>query len=169
MTKPWTTARLHLRPFRADDLPSVAHLLSHPEVMKFSSGSLSPQAAKTWLLDAITKEQPLHLSQGGIFVGYCGLFNLPNINGQPEVELGYRLLPEHWGRGLAAEAGQEVLRLAAAQGLPRVISLIDPKNLASRRVAEKLGMQLEAEAWLPGYDHPDMVFALNDLCRHPNI
>ena len=44
--------------------------------------------------------------------------------------------------------------------LHRLIALIDPANVASIRVAEKLGMSFEKECMLPEYDHPDQVFSM---------
>lgn len=77
-------------------------------------------------------------------------------------ELGYRLLPEYWGQGLACEAVGAVVRHAFEKdGLRRLISLIDPENTASRRVAEKVGMRLEGEVMLPGYDRRDLVYAIH--------
>ena len=45
-------------------------------------------------------------------------------------------------------------------GLARLISLIDPENAASIRVAQKVGMRYEREVMMPGYDHPDRVYAI---------
>lgn len=156
-----TTARLFLRPFVFLDLPGVARLLSDPKVMRFSSGPYSLEQSEGWLADAVSKGQPWAVSdESGHLLGYCGLFALDNVNGRAEIELGYRLLPEHWGQGLASEAARAVVEDALVeQGIDRIISLIDPDNAASRRVAEKLGMRLEGQVMMPGYDHPDLVYA----------
>ncbi len=62
----------------------------------------------------------------------------------PEIEAGWLIARELWGRGFATEAGAEALRQAfAALGVGHVSSLIHPDNLGSRRVAEKLGGTLE--------------------------
>ena len=91
----------------------------------------------------------------------CGLTHFPDINGRPEIEIGYRLARAHWGRGLATEAARAVRDYAFdTLRLPRLIALIDPANTASIRVAEKLAMRHESEVVLPGYDHPDRVYAL---------
>jgi hypothetical protein len=52
------------------------------------------------------------------------------------------------------EYGLETLRL------PRLIAMIDPQNMASIRVAEKLGMRYEKEVRFEGYTHPDQVYAI---------
>lgn len=76
-------------------------------------------------------------------IGFCGLKYLQDLD---VVDVGYRLLPEYWGRGLATEAvlasveyGFDVL------DLDHIIALVLPENVASIRILEKIGMQLEAE------------------------
>jgi RimJ/RimL family protein N-acetyltransferase len=65
--------------------------------------------------------------------------------GPRQAELGYALHPDVAGRGLATEAAGATLRLAfAAYGFHRVFARIDEENLASIRVAERLGMRQEA-------------------------
>jgi RimJ/RimL family protein N-acetyltransferase len=77
----------------------------------------------------------------GEFIGRAGVW-FPE--GFPEIEAGWVIAPEHWGKGYATEAGREALRRAfATLGVDHVISLIGPDNVASRRVAEKLGGVVE--------------------------
>jgi RimJ/RimL family protein N-acetyltransferase len=77
------------------------------------------------------------------------------------VELGYRLTRASWGKGYATEAAGAVMEHAfTSLGLERLVSLIDPENIASLRVAQKLGMQFEREIILPGYSHPDHMYAI---------
>ena len=94
-------------------------------------------------------------------IGYCGLFLFPDIDGVAEIEIGYRLARASWGRGFASEAARAVVAYAfEALRLPRLIALIDPANTASLRVASKIGMRYEKDAMLPGYTHPDHLYAL---------
>jgi len=77
----------------------------------------------------------------GEFAGRVGTWY---PEGWPDVEVGWVLAADHWGKGYAPEAGAEALRQAfATLGLDHVISLILPGNTASIRVAEKLGARLE--------------------------
>ena len=64
-----------------------------------------------------------------------------------EVEIGYRLDPAYWNRGLITEASGVVRDHAFGYlKLPRVISLIHSENIPSRRVAEKNGMNVKKES-----------------------
>jgi RimJ/RimL family protein N-acetyltransferase len=159
--------RLTLRPFEPSDVDALADLGSNPDFMRFSSGLWSREQTAALLehrilaparngkpsqfavIDAETKR----------LIGYCGFF-LQEVEGVEEIEIGYRLHPEYWGRGLATEAARAVRDHAFADlGLDRVISLIHPDNVASRRVAEKNGMRLEKETVFRGF--PTQVFSID--------
>jgi RimJ/RimL family protein N-acetyltransferase len=86
----------------------------------------------------------------GELVGRAGVW-FPE--GWPEIEAGWVIGRDHWGSGYATEAGREALRQAfATLGVTHVISLIDPANVASRRVAEKLGGNIDKTAVFRGHD-----------------
>ena len=81
------------------------------------------------------------LLDDGTPIGQCGLLT-QEVDGLPELEIGYHLLPAFWGKGYASEAAMACKRSAFEHGLaPSVISLIDPENALSQAVAEKNGMQ----------------------------
>lgn len=68
-----------------------------------------------------------------------------------EVEVGYMLAKEYWGQGLATEAAVASRNYGFEQlGLNRLISLIDPRNIASQKVAMKNGMEYEKDAKMWG-------------------
>ena len=76
-------------------------------------------------------------------VGQCGLLTQV-VDGMQELEIGYHLLPQHWGKGYAAEAAMACKRFAADHAIaPSVISLIDGKNRRSQAVAQRNGMEYE--------------------------
>jgi ribosomal-protein-alanine N-acetyltransferase len=82
---------------------------------------------------------PIFLKHTGEFIGTCGIAPF-DFNGQPEVELGYRLCLNHWGRGYATEAAIAALRYGFADlRLNRILAFALPQNSASLRVLEKLG------------------------------
>jgi [ribosomal protein S5]-alanine N-acetyltransferase len=68
------------------------------------------------------------------------------FDGQPEVEVGWTVVPERWGQGLATELGAAALAVAAELGLDDIVAFTLPHNTASRRVMEKLGFVYEKTA-----------------------
>jgi RimJ/RimL family protein N-acetyltransferase len=73
------------------------------------------------------------------------------IDGREEVELGYRLIRSRWGKGLATEAAIATVHYAfEVLKLPRLISIIEPENHRSIRVAEKCGLVSRKEAKFHG-------------------
>ena len=141
--------------------------MANPDFMRFSSGVYSPEEAKRFLFDRIIASadagRPTQFAviarEENRLIGYCGFFQQV-VDGREEIEIGYRLHPDFWNRGLATEAAQAVRDYAFnVLKLKRVISLIHPDNLASGRVAEKTGMSLEKETIFRGF--PTLVFSIN--------
>jgi len=162
------TGRLLLREFGQDDAPAIERVLGDAEVMRYGSGTMGPAEVAAWL--RARREEYARWGFGlwavverscGEVIGYCGLTHYDDVCGRPEVEIGYRLARAWWGRGLASEAAAAVRDHAfSVLGLPRVIALVDPGNVASIRVATRLGMRHEKDAMLPGYTHPDRVYVV---------
>lgn len=76
-------------------------------------------------------------------LGICGFRSLENSG---EIELAYELSPEWWGRGLTTEASRACLRYAFEEvGLERVVAGVEPQNVASIKVIERLGMRYAGE------------------------
>lgn len=66
---------------------------------------------------------------------------LPLEEADEEVEVGWHLNPDHWGRGYATEAGRGALSLAfGACGLAEVLAVVYPDNAKSIAVCRRLGM-----------------------------
>ncbi|MFC1573344.1 GNAT family N-acetyltransferase [Candidatus Eisenbacteria bacterium] len=147
------TKRLILRPMTPEDTDDLLLVFSDPEVMASFGGQLFDHAQMTRWVQCNLKHQETHgyglfsvlLKDDAQLIGDCGLEHM-DVAGSPEIELGYDLRSDYWGRGLATEAAGAV-RDFAWQHLPlrRLISLIRPANVASRRVAEKIGMAKESE------------------------
>ena len=79
------------------------------------------------------------------FVGRGGIQPV-TIDGLDEVELGYALRPEWWGRGLATEVSHAALELGFARlELPSLVAFTMPTNVRSRRVMEKIGFTFERD------------------------
>ena len=75
----------------------------------------------------------------GDLIGYCGIEVYEN---GPDVELGFSFARSAWGRGYATEAARAWLEHGfTALGFTRVLALVQPANVASIRVLEKIGMK----------------------------
>ena len=163
-----TTERLLLRHFDLQDAEPIYQVFRDPEVMRFSDGLKTKEWVQNWLHLCVERYQdwgfgPYAVVEQGnqALVGYCGLFFFPNINGQAEIEIGYRLARSAWGQGYATEAGRAVRDYAfGTLGIKRLIAMIDPSNGASIRVAEKIGMKYEKDIMLKGYTHPDHIYVI---------
>jgi [ribosomal protein S5]-alanine N-acetyltransferase len=159
------TPRLILRPFREDDVDLLTALMANPDFMRFSLGIFSREQTVAFLGKIIDWQSRGLPSQFAVIhradhrlIGYCGFFQ-QQVCGTDEIEIGYRLHDDYWNRGLATEAAQAVRDHAFRDLiLPRVISLIHPDNVGSRRVAEKNGMKIEKETVFRGF--PPLVFAI---------
>jgi RimJ/RimL family protein N-acetyltransferase len=95
----------------------------------------------------------LGLKPDNKFAGYCGLVRR-EVDGAKEIEVGYALPRHAQGRGIATEAARACMHYAfTTLGEERIISLIRPENLPSRRVAERNGMAVEKESEFFGLQH----------------
>ena len=132
-------------------------MFADPEQMRFFPAPRTPEQSRDWLERNIAVEEAhgfgvwcLESRADGGFVGYSGLRPIV-IDGTSEVELAWHLHKARWNRGLATEAARASLELGFDRfGLPRLVATIPPEHLASRRVAEKLGMTEERTAILDG-------------------
>ncbi|KQY64514.1 MULTISPECIES: GNAT family N-acetyltransferase [unclassified Nocardioides] len=147
---PEPTARLTFGRMGPEDLDDLAALMASPEVMAFFPRTRSRAEAAEW----IEWNQQGYARDGlglwvlhdanGTFVGQCGL-SWQWIDGAEHLEVGYHLMPEHQGRGLATEAALASRDFARIRGITRLIAIIHRDNLASQRVAGKIGLALESE------------------------
>jgi RimJ/RimL family protein N-acetyltransferase len=158
------TPRLRLRHFVEADLEPLAELMANPDFMRFSTGVFTREATARFLFErliapareGLPSQFAVILREEDRLIGYCGFFP-QTVDDVSEIEIGYRLHPGCWNRGLATEAARAVRDYAfEVLKLDRVISLIHPDNHASRRVAEKNGMMLEKRTTFRGF--PTLVF-----------
>ena len=145
------TERLIIRNWRADDWLLVRPMSLDPDVMRYI-GHYQPwseQETRQFVSNRTTDYErhgwtmwPLVLKGTGAFVGYCGFLRRMYGEYVGEIEIGYALAKDAWGRGLAVEAGARVLRYGfEALGFERVIASARPENARSIRVMEKMGMR----------------------------
>jgi [ribosomal protein S5]-alanine N-acetyltransferase len=160
LSLPIVTPRLHIRPFEPGDAVPMMDVYADAEVMRYIPGGALPDIKA---VRKIMDEQLLaHWSRGyayyavalsldGSVVGDAG-FGLFEPTG--DVEIGYTFARSAWGKGYATEAAAACL-LAGLAGLnvPRIIAVADVENVASHRVAERVGMLREAEIEVHGRRH----------------
>jgi ribosomal-protein-alanine N-acetyltransferase len=164
------TKRLILRRQAIDDLDDLFALYCDPEITKYiPDGPRNYQETREeleWFLNGHPKHPELGLwatihKETGKFIGRCGL--LPwTIEGRQEVEVAYTIAREYWGQGLGTEVAKGILKYGFDElGLSRLICLIDPKNIASQKVAEKIGMTLEKEVdGIDGDGLPTLIYSV---------
>jgi RimJ/RimL family protein N-acetyltransferase len=144
------TDRLLLRPVEYMDIDQLVAMWADPDVTRCMGGPRDRDRVRDMLDEEASDppkgpfgQWPLIEKAGGRVAGDCGLVE-KDVDGVTEVELVYVLARHAWGKGYATEIGSALLRFAfGVLDLPRVVSLIDAENAASKRVAAKLGMQLE--------------------------
>lgn len=154
------TPRLIIRYFSIRDLEDLFPILGDPQVMEFSILGVHDrhqirQFIEQRLLSYIDPGFGLYAlvnKENKELIGYCGFF-IQNIDERKEVEIGYRLAAKYWGKGLATEAAQTIHQYGREKfNFQRFVCLIDPKNIRSIRVAQKLGMKLEKRIVYYGID-----------------
>lgn len=97
----------------------------------------------------------------GRTIGFTGLARLdPGLPMAPGIEIGWRLLPEHWGRGYVTEAAPACLDRAFARGdVAEVVSFCVAANTRSEAVMRRLGFRPSG-----AFDHPSV-----DRAAHPGL
>jgi len=165
-----TTERLLLRHFHILDSEPMYRVFGDAEVMRFGDGVQTNEWIQDWLRTCFEHYYQIwgfgpyavvEQSSRNV-IGYCGLFFFTDVNGRPEIEIGYRLARSMWGKGYATEAAVAVRNFAfTALSIKRLIAMIDPANVASIRVAEKIGMRYESDVTFEGYTHPDRIYVVS--------
>ena len=162
------TARLILRPLKESDLEPIAAAATDPETVRFVGGKTASRE-ETWRkLVTIPGMWALfgfgywivERKSDGAVIGQAGFADFkrdmtPSLEGLPE--MGWSFSRGAWGQGYASEAGAAALAWAD-EALPgcEIVAIIDAENLASVRVAEKLGFARREEGVYR--DAPILVF-----------
>ena len=151
------TPRLLLRGWRPEDVPPYAAMLADPETARFITRKGQPYGEREAWNEAVWMIGHWQLLGHGMFVveeratgAFLGRAGSLQPNGWPGLEVGWALVPAARGKGYATEAARAAIGWAfEAFPLDRIISLIDPRNAASRRVAGRLGERRTAERFAP--------------------
>ncbi len=160
------TKRLSLREMTPHDADDLLEVLSDPETMQFYPQLFDYKMTQAWIERNIQRYAQygfglwavIFKENGNLLIGDCGLV-VQEVDGIEEIEIGYHIRRDLWGKGLATEAAQACRYFGFGQlGFDKLISLINPANIASRRVAEKNGMKLIKE--IEWRNQPTCVYAI---------
>jgi RimJ/RimL family protein N-acetyltransferase len=169
---PRRTERLVLRPFRHGDEADVLAYRGRPDVVRYMPAEpLRARGAAAFIAERMAATQIkadedkiiLAIEHDGRVIG--DLLVRAGQLADRQAEIGWALHPGYHGRGLATEAARELLALAFADlGMHRVFAQLDPRNAASARLCERLGMRREAyfreDLWFKGEWGDTAVYAL---------
>jgi RimJ/RimL family protein N-acetyltransferase len=156
--------RLQLREFRDSDLDVLAAMVGDEDQMTFYPRPRTKDEAAAW----IRRNHGFYAAHGfgswlievlprARFAGYCGIRPL-QLDEVSEVEIGWHVHKRFWNQGIATEAAILACRAAATRfGLARLVALVHPDHVASRRVAENIGMGVERTTVLED-DYPALVY-----------
>lgn len=145
------TRHLLLRPITLDDAPAYWPLVNLPDVLRYTGEDAKPSldAVREILLTKPLRDYAVHgygrmaciEKSSGRLVGFSGLKYLEDWQ---ETDVGYRFLPDCWGKGYATESGLALMEQGRVEfGLDRIIGFVQPANGASARVLTKLGLAYE--------------------------
>ncbi|WP_196139396.1 GNAT family N-acetyltransferase [Aliikangiella sp. G2MR2-5] len=162
------TERLKLRELTLDDAAFIQGIVNEPSWLE-NIGDRNVHSiadAERYLREGPVKSYQEHgfglylveLKLKKIPIGMCGLVKREDLDFP---DIGYALLPEYWGAGLASEAAAATLEYARNElGLSEILGITSLENASSIRVLEKIGMRYDKEIMLPGYDGPSRLFVL---------
>ncbi|WP_251518884.1 MULTISPECIES: GNAT family N-acetyltransferase [unclassified Staphylococcus] len=151
------TDRLLLRDWQDEDLKLFQEMNANPQVRRHFSSLLSYQRSKNDMknMAKVLEETGIglfavELKETGAWLGFIGLNYVTEktkytFKELPFYEIGWRLIPEVWGNGLATEGAEAVLKYARSKGINELYAFTTVSNAASRKVMEKIGMKI--------YDH----------------
>ncbi len=148
------TDRLIAREFLPTDAPLLMKLNDDKKVIQYTGDKAfvnEKQALSTIERNIIQRQYEqygygrwaVHLQSNGLFIGWCGFRKDPETC---EVDLGFRYHKRFWNKGFATEMAQACLDYARENMQEKsIVGRVAKENLASIRVLEKIGMQLESE------------------------
>ncbi|MGL9730012.1 GNAT family N-acetyltransferase [Enterococcus sp. DIV0756] len=170
--KVFETERLFLSIWSNADLPLAEQLWGNQQVTHFiaKNGCFSKEQVAQRLALEIESQKtfdfqywPLFLKEGEAFIGCCGLHDYDSE--AKMAELGFHLVPDAWGRGLAEEAAKGVISYATYQtDLSVLFAGHHPENAASEKLLRKLGFKFQGKEYYQptGLEHPSYLLVLKD-------
>ncbi|MDX2092005.1 MAG: GNAT family protein [Kofleriaceae bacterium] len=167
------TQRLVLRDFVEEDWLPLRAIEARPEVVRYMTQDVaSDLSIRAYIASGMATAQvvprmvfDLALTLEGQFIGRCGLKRKDH---EPRVaEIWYLLHPAHHGNGYAFEAARALVRFGFQElGLHRIYADVDPRNVPSARLVERLGMRREAhfvkDVWIKGEWCDTVIYGMLD-------
>ena len=151
------TERLILRRFQAEDQDAICALRSDSEFMKYLARTETREESNSWI-EYVSRFWKYNagfwavvLKETNETIGWCGSWSLLEFE-IGKMEIGAAIAKKYAGRNLATEALRVALDYTfTVRGAEKVYALRTPNNVASHRITEKLGMQLEGQRFFPSY------------------
>lgn len=148
----FSTSRLRARRLEPDDFGILYRMHRDQKVMRTLGGIRTEDDTRTYLRRNLEHWDRygyglwiLFDRRDDTFVGRSAIRHI-ELAGKDEIEVGYALMHEYWGRGLATEVTREMARLALSDlGIGDLVAFTLPENVASQRVVEKSGGVYEGE------------------------
>ncbi len=147
------TVRLTINTWDFDDIPQFRTLATDPEIMRFigPGTAWSDDRVAFWIGTQVGLQRGHGFCMWAVsekgsddVIGCVGLQPIPEHAGLDEIEIGWWIAKDHWGKGFATEAAQFGHDFAFEQArLPRIVARAYAVNAASIRIMEKLGMSYE--------------------------
>jgi RimJ/RimL family protein N-acetyltransferase len=156
MADVFETKRLVLKRFSTADAQGFYELNADPEVIRYSGDvpfrSVFEAGEFIRQYDHYDKygfgRWSVFYRETGQYLGFCGLNYSPRLD---EVDIGFRILRKHWGKGYATEAARGSIAYGFQEyGLGRIVGRAVKENTASHRVLEKLDMRFEKQFEMDG-------------------
>jgi len=148
-----STSRLTLRPFTLKDVASLHQIMNEPNIMQYFPRTDPPDMERVQRIieNQLNHWEEHHLGWWAVvphgqsdFIGWNGLQYLPETG---EVEVGYLLSQQFWGRGYATEGAQASIKYCIENfNFDEIIGLTHPENTASQNVLKKCGMLFTNQA-----------------------
>ncbi|RPI76894.1 MAG: N-acetyltransferase [Desulfobacteraceae bacterium] len=151
------TERLNLRELTAADAEFMLGLLNEPSFLRFigDRGVRTLEDSRQYILKGPVGSYARHgfgmwlvaLKESQAAIGLCGLVKRDFL---PDVDIGFAFLPGFWSQGYAYESAAAVKAYAiSVLGLKRLVAIVNPDNLASAKLLEKIGLRFERMLTLP--------------------
>lgn len=159
------TPRLIFRELQIEDATSMFELDSNAEVHRYLGNTPVKSKEESEKIIQFIRKQYVDNGLGrwaliekasGAFMGWAGLKLVKEeINGHKDFyDLGYRLMPQYWGKGYATEAGKALVNYAfETLQIKNVFAFVDAENAASIKVLQKSGLHCESQFEYEGQKH----------------